>query len=166
VEFPGGFLIRWPSRPKHWSGLRWVPVMLRTRSRWALRVTVLSTIAAGALAAILAVGAFVLPELFTGDASVLAAIGVPWWFLVAQLPVNGIVFALNGILLGAGDAAFIRTATIVSALVGFLPMIWLSLVFGWGLTGIWSGLTTFMLLRLIFMGARAFSGRWAVVGVG
>jgi Na+-driven multidrug efflux pump len=106
----------------------------------------------------------VLPELFTDDRSVLAAIGTPWWFLVGQLPLAGVVFALDGVLLGAGDAAFMRTATVVSALAGFLPLIWLSLVFGWGLAGIWSGLTLFIVLRLIFVGWRALSGRWVVIG--
>lgn len=130
----------------------------------ARRVTVFSTVAAGALAAVFAISAPVLPKLFTDDRSVLAAIGVPWWFLVAQLPVAGVVFALDGVLLGAGDAAFMRTATVVSALVGFLPLTWLSLVFGWGLAGIWSGLTAFMVLRLVFVGWRSVSGRWAVSG--
>jgi putative MATE family efflux protein len=132
----------------------------------ARRVTVSSTIAASALAAVFAVGSSVLPELFIDDSSVLAAISVPWWFLVAQLPFAGIVFALDGVLLGAGDAAFMRTATVVSALVGFLPLTWLSLVFGWGLAGIWSGLSMFIVLRLIFVGWRAVSGRWAVTGIG
>lgn len=127
----------------------------------ARRVTLFSAAAAALLAAICAVGFSALPRLFTDDRSVLAAIGVPWWFLVAQLPFAGIVFALDGVLLGAGDAAFMRTATVISALVGFLPLIWLSLVFGWGLAGIWTGLTTFVLLRLVFVGARAISGRWA-----
>jgi putative MATE family efflux protein len=130
----------------------------------ARRVTALSAIAAGALAVVFAVGASALPRLFTDDRTVLAAIGVPWWFLVAQLPVAGIVFALDGVLMGAGDAAFMRTATVISALVGFLPLTWLSLVFGWGLAGIWSGLTLFMLLRLVLVGWRAVSGRWAVTG--
>ncbi|MGY4709924.1 MATE family efflux transporter [Mycolicibacterium sp. CBM1] len=130
----------------------------------AWRVTVFSLIASGVLAFVFAVGASVLPSLFTDDRSVLDAIGVPWWFMVAQLPVAGIVFALDGVLLGAGDAAFMRTATLVSAVVGFLPLIWLSLVFGWGLLGIWSGLSTFMLLRLVFVGWRASSGRWLVLG--
>ena len=76
----------------------------------------------------------------------------------------GIVFALDGVLLGAGDAAFMRTATVVCALVGFLPLIWLSLAYGWGLAGIWSGLSMFVALRLIFVGWRAISGRWAVTG--
>lgn len=127
----------------------------------ARRVTVFSTAAAGGLAAVFAIGSSALPKLFTDDSSVLAAIGVPWWFLVAQLPFAGIVFALDGVLLGAGDAAFMRTATVISALVGFLPLVWLSLVFDWGLAGIWSGLTTFVMLRLIFVGWRAISGRWA-----
>ena len=132
----------------------------------AWRVTVFSTVAASVLATVFAVGASVLPSLFTDDRSVLGAIGVPWWFMVAQLPIAGIVFALDGVLLGAGDAAFMRSATLVSALVGFLPLIWLSLVFGWGLVGIWSGLSAFMVLRLGFVGWRAFSGRWVVPGTG
>ncbi|WP_036435488.1 MATE family efflux transporter [Mycobacterium sp. URHB0044] len=132
----------------------------------AWRVTVFSTLGAVVLAATFAVGSSVMPSLFTDDRSVLDEIGVPWWFLVAQLPIAGVVFALDGVLLGAGDAKFMRNATLASALIGFLPLIWLSLVFGWGLLGIWSGLTTFMVLRLVFVGWRAFSGRWLVAGTG
>lgn len=129
-----------------------------------LRVTVFSAVAATVLAALLAAGSGVLPGLFTDDAAVLAAIAVPWWYLVAQLPLAGIVFALDGVLLGAGDAAFMRTATVISALAGFLPLTWLSLILNWGLAGIWSGLTTFIVLRLVFVGWRTFSGRWVRAG--
>ena len=132
----------------------------------AWRVTIFSTVASALLAAVFAVGASVFPSVFTDDRSVLDAIGVPWWFMVAQLPVAGIVFALDGVLLGAGDAKFMRNATLISAMVGFLPLIWLSLVFGWGLFGIWSGLSAFMVLRLVFVGWRAFSGHWLVPGTG
>lgn len=130
----------------------------------AWRVTVFSLVAATVLAVLLGAGAPVLPAVFTDAPSVLAAIGVPWWFLVGQLPAAGIVFALDGVLLGAGDAAFMRTATVISALAGFLPLIWLSLIFGWGLAGIWSGLTAFIVLRLVFVGWRVLSGRWVVTG--
>ena len=130
----------------------------------AWRVTAFSAVAASVLSVVFAAGASVLPEMFTNDRAVLDAVAVPWWFLVAQLPVAGVVFGLDGVLLGAGDATFMRNATIISALVGFLPLIWLSLVFGWGLAGIWSGLSAFILLRLVFVGWRAFSGRWAVPG--
>jgi putative MATE family efflux protein len=132
----------------------------------AWRVTIFSALASGVLAGVFAVGASLIPRVFTDDRAVLDAIGVPWWFMVAQLPVAGIVFALDGVLLGAGDAKFMRNATLISALVGFLPLIWLSLVFGWGLLGIWSGLSTFMVLRLVFVGWRAFSGHWLVPGTG
>ncbi len=128
------------------------------------RVTAFSTAAAVVLAVVFGLGAPVLPRLFTDDRSVIDAVGVPWWFMVAQLPVAGVVFALDGVLLGAGDAKFMRNATLVSALVGFLPLVWLSLAFGWGLAGIWAGLSTFMVLRLAFVGWRALSGRWIVSG--
>ncbi len=127
----------------------------------ARRVTVYSAAAATVLAAVFAVGSGVLPAVFTADHAVRDQIGIPWWFMVAQLPIAGIVFALDGVLLGAGDAKFMRNATLISGLVGFLPLIWLSLAFGWGLAGIWSGLTTFLVLRLVFVGWRALSGRWA-----
>jgi Na+-driven multidrug efflux pump len=130
----------------------------------AWRVTLFSFVAGGVLAGLFAAGSTVLPGVFTDDGSVLDQIGVPWWFLVAQLPVAGIVFGLDGVLLGAGDATFMRNATVASALIGFLPLTWLSLVFGWGLLGIWSGLSAFMVLRLIFVGWRAMSGRWLVPG--
>ena len=130
----------------------------------AWRVTIFSTVAGLVLAALFALGASVVPGIFTDDRSVLDEMSVPWWFLVAQLPVAGIVFAIDGVLLGAGDARFMRNATLASALAGFLPMIWLSLAFGWGLLGIWSGLSMFMVLRLVFVGWRVFSGRWLVSG--
>ena len=130
--------------------------------RVAWRVTGISAIAASVLAGLLALGASAVPALFTDDPAVLSAIGVPWWFLVAQLPFAGVLFALDGVLLGAGDAAFMRTVTVVSALVGFLPLTWLSLRFGWGLAGIWAGLSAFVGLRLVFGCWRVLSGRWAV----
>jgi putative MATE family efflux protein len=106
----------------------------------------------------------VLPTVFTTDAGVLAEVPHAWWFFVLLQPVAGVVFALDGVFLGAGDAAYLRTATIMSAVAGYLPMIWLSLAFEWGLAGIWTGLSLFMVLRLVTLLLRARSGRWAVVG--
>ncbi|TVT04515.1 MATE family efflux transporter [Amycolatopsis bartoniae] len=106
----------------------------------------------------------VLPHAFTADPGVLGEIPHAWWFFVALQPIAGVVFALDGVLLGAGDAAFLRTATLVSAALGFLPLIWISLALGWGLTGIWTGLSLFIVLRLIAVVVRWRSGRWAVTG--
>ncbi len=107
----------------------------------------------------------VLPPVFTPDAEVLATVPVAWWFFAALQPVAGVVFAIDGVLLGAGDAAFLRTSTLAAAVGGFLPLIWASLAFGWGLAGIWSGLAAFMLVRLVAVGLRVRGGRWATTGV-
>ncbi|AKN16430.1 DNA-damage-inducible protein F [Mycobacterium haemophilum DSM 44634] len=117
------------------------------------------------LAAVFCVLYPVLPKVFTSDAAVLGEIPNAWWFFVALQPVAGVVFALDGVLLGAGDAAFLRTATLTAALLGFLPMAWLSLALDWGLMGIWTGLTAFMLIRLATVLGRLRSGRWAVPGM-
>ncbi|HEY6425218.1 MAG TPA: MATE family efflux transporter [Pseudonocardiaceae bacterium] len=118
-----------------------------------------------ALGLVFAAAEPVLPQVFTFDGAVLAQIPHAWWFFVALQPVAGVVFALDGVLLGAGDAAFLRTSTLASALVGFLPVVWASFVYGWGLIGIWSGLAAFMLLRMGFVLARTRGTRWAVTGV-
>ena len=79
-------------------------------------------------------------------------------------PLAGVVFALDGVLIGAGDVRYLRNLTIVAALGGFLPAIWLALRVRPGLGGVWAGLTLFIVLRLVGTAARLRSGRWAVVG--
>jgi putative MATE family efflux protein len=106
----------------------------------------------------------VLPRVFTHDAAVLAAVPAAWWFFAGMQPLTGVVFALDGVLMGAGDAAYLRTWTLVAAAGGFLPMVWASLAFGWGLVGIWTGLLLFVVLRLVAVLLRVRSGGWAVAG--
>jgi putative MATE family efflux protein len=133
-----------------------------TRLSW--RITRWSTIFATGLALVFALGHGVIPELFTSDRAVLDEMAVAWWFFVAIMPVAGVVFALDGVLLGAGDVAFLRNATLACALAGFLPLIWLSMLNDWGLAGIWTGLTVFLILRMLAVVWRVGTGRWAVVG--
>ncbi|HEY4455973.1 MAG TPA: MATE family efflux transporter [Pseudonocardiaceae bacterium] len=106
----------------------------------------------------------VLPQVFTSDSAVLGQIPHAWWFFVGLQPLAGVVFALDGVLLGAGDAAFLRTATLFSALIGFLPLVWISLALHWGLVGVWSGLAALIVLRLVAVLLRTASGRWATAG--
>ncbi|WP_346619531.1 MATE family efflux transporter [Blastococcus montanus] len=102
----------------------------------------------------------VLPPLFTDDPAVLAQAGVVWWFLAGFQPLAGVVFALDGVLMGAGDVGYLRTLTIGAALVGFLPLSLLSAPLGWGLAGIWTGLTLFIVLRLVGVLVRVAGDRW------
>lgn len=133
-----------------------------TRLSW--RITRWSTLFASALALMFALGHSVVPRLFTSDTAVLDDMAVVWWFFVAIIPVAGVVFALDGVLLGAGDVVFLRNATLACALVGFLPLIWLSMLRDWGLAGIWTGLTVFIVLRMLAVVWRVGTGRWAVTG--
>ncbi|AKK06175.1 putative efflux protein, MATE family [Corynebacterium mustelae] len=115
------------------------------------------------LAVVLAAGYVVVPSIFTSDAAVIAALFKPWWQLVLLVPVGGVVFALDGVLLGAGDAAFLRSTTLVAATCGYVPGIWLAYVFDTGLVGVWWGLVAFMFIRLLACGWRFQSMQWARV---
>ncbi len=66
----------------------------------------------------------------------------------------GCVFALDGVLIGAGDVAFMRTITIVAAVGVFAPLNVAALHWHWGIGGVWAGLTAFVLVRLVGMVAR------------
>lgn len=131
----------------------------------AVKVTTYGLVLGIGTGVLFAALAGVLPHAFTSDPTVLAQIPHAWWFFVALQPIAGVVFAVDGVLLGAGDAAYLRTITLASALLGFLPLVWLSLAYHWGLTGIWCGLSAFMVLRLVAAFARLATGKWAVVGV-
>jgi Na+-driven multidrug efflux pump len=102
----------------------------------------------------------VVAPLFTGDPAVLGQAAVVWWFLALMQPLAGVVFALDGVLMGAGDVGYLRTVTIGSALVGFVPLSLLSVPLGWGLPGVWTGLTLFIALRLVAVLARVSGDRW------
>jgi Na+-driven multidrug efflux pump len=75
------------------------------------------------------------------------------------------VFALDGVLIGAGDVAFLRTITVIAAVGAFLPLNLATLHWHWGLGGVWAGLTAFVVVRLVGMLARTRGDRWVVTGV-
>jgi len=57
------------------------------------------------LAALLLAGWYAVPALFTGDTAGQAQAHVVWPWLAAMQPVAGAVFALDGVLIGAGSGA-------------------------------------------------------------
>ncbi|GAB3091425.1 MATE family efflux transporter [Micromonospora schwarzwaldensis] len=130
----------------------------------ARRVAVLGGVCGVAFAVLIAAGAGGVPSLFSSDPQVREQAMVAWPWLVALQPIGGVVFALDGVLIGAGDVRYLRNLTIVAALGGFLPAIWLAYSLDLGLGGIWAGLTLFVVLRLIALLLRLRSGAWAVVG--
>lgn len=100
--------------------------------------------------------------LFTQDQAVVDTLQLPWLLFIAMIIAGGAVFALDGVLLGAADAAYLRNLTLFSLLGVALPIIIASGFFGWGLTGIWVGQLGQVLVRLVGVVHRFRSMRWAV----
>src|SRR5207244_3418966 len=65
--------------------------------------------------AVFAAGWVLIPEAFTSSPAVLRQAHLLWPWFVGMLPAAGIVFALDGVLIGAGDIAFMRTITLIAA---------------------------------------------------
>jgi putative MATE family efflux protein len=113
---------------------------------------------------VLLAGADVIPRAFTGDPDVLDRAQELWPLFALMQPFGALVFALDGILLGAGDTRYLAIAMAFSALGVFVPMALLALHFGWGVEGVWWGLNALMVARLVTTGTRFLGRRWVVVG--
>jgi putative MATE family efflux protein len=106
----------------------------------------------------------VLPRLFSDDGRVLDKAQVLWPLFALMQPAGAVVFALDGILIGAGDARYLAGAMVFAGLFVFVPISLAALHFDWGLAGVWWGLNALMVARLATLGVRFASGRWVVLG--
>ncbi len=101
--------------------------------------------------------------LFTSDA-VVQDTALPALLMVAlSQPVCGIVFVLDGVLMGAGDGPYLAWAMVLTLAV-FTPVALLVPALGGGLTAIWAAMTLMMTVRMLTLWMRARSGRWIVTG--
>ncbi|HEY1176314.1 MAG TPA: MATE family efflux transporter [Phytomonospora sp.] len=129
----------------------------------ARKVAWMGVASGGLLALVIGVGVLFLPGLFTSDEAVHQQAYILWPWFVAMMPAAGLVFALDGVFIGAGDIAFLRNQIVLAA-AGFLPLIWLAYFLDLGLAGVWAGLTLFIAIRLVTLVLRLRGGRWAVTG--
>ncbi|MCX5559006.1 MATE family efflux transporter [Streptomyces sp. NBC_00038] len=133
-------------------------------AREACRRMVQWGIAAGVVLGLLVIAArpLFLP-LFTSD-SVVQNAALPALLLVAvSQPISGIVFVLDGVLMGAGDGPYLAWAMLLTLLV-FAPVALLVPVLGGGLTALWGAMTLMMTTRMMTLWLRSRSGRWIVTG--
>ncbi|UNM16902.1 MATE family efflux transporter [Streptomyces formicae] len=101
--------------------------------------------------------------LFTSDQSVKDTL-LPALLVVAlSQPVAGVVFVLDGVLMGAGDGRYLAGAMLVTLAV-FTPVALLVPTLGGGLTALWWAMTLMMTVRMLTLWLRARSGRWVVTG--
>jgi Na+-driven multidrug efflux pump len=78
-------------------------------------------------------------------------------------PTAAVVFALDGILLGAGDARYLAVSMLAAGAT-FVAIAVASLDFDWGIVGVWVGFNVLMAVRLVTCGARVLGRRWARTG--
>jgi putative MATE family efflux protein len=122
-------------------------------------------VAAGALfGALMLALVEVLPHAFTGDDAVVERAQEIWLIFALMQPLNGAVFALDGILIGAGDTRYLMWAMLVSTFGVFIPITLASLAFDWGIVGVWFGLLGLILTRLATLAWRFRGRRWARIG--
>ncbi|WP_326786775.1 MATE family efflux transporter [Streptomyces sp. NBC_00151] len=101
--------------------------------------------------------------LFSGDSGVRDA-ALPALVMVAvSQPICGIVFVLDGVLMGAGDGPYLAWAMLLTLAV-FAPAALLVPVLGGGLTALWGTMTLMMTMRMLTLWLRSRSGRWIVTG--
>jgi putative MATE family efflux protein len=101
--------------------------------------------------------------LFTSDPEVQMALGSVLIILAAFQPAAGWVFALDGVLIGAGDARFLAVGATVSAIV-FVPVGVVVMVADLGLDALWAGIGAWVLARLALLTWRVRGEAWAVTG--
>ena len=138
---------------------------LAAHGRALARAVVVWSLGLGAALALLTV-AFrgPLSSFLAGDPGVAERLTVALFGMAIVVIPAAVVFGLDGVLLGAGDAAYLRTSTVIAALVGFLPVLLATRHFGWGLVGIWWGMGVFVGMRLIAVAVRVRGESWMVTG--
>jgi Na+-driven multidrug efflux pump len=82
--------------------------------------------------------------------------------VAAIQPASGVVFVLDGVLIGAGDQDYLALAGLITLAVFGLAVA--ALVPGHGLVALWAAFATWMLARLVTLTLRARSSRWLVTG--
>ncbi len=123
------------------------PETARAVTRRMVRWGAVSGVVAGL---VLAATSPLLGQLFTPDEGVRALLTPVLLVAAAFQPIAGVVFVLDGVLIGAGDGAYLAKAGLV-VLVVYAPVVLIvaALVGGHGLFWVWLAFST------VFMGARA-----------
>lgn len=139
------------------------------RARFIMRRTVFWGVGCGAaIGILLAALSPLIGGVFTSDPAVLGILPPALLVLGASLPLGGLVFVLDGVLMGAGDARYLAWTSLVNLAI-YLPALWALTTFvpsgTAALVALTAGFTiVFMLARAVTLGIRARGGRWVRLG--
>ncbi|MGC5009992.1 MATE family efflux transporter [Streptosporangium sp. DT93] len=109
-----------------------------------------------------AAGPFV-PGLFDAGPAVTEHLLGVLWVVAALQPFAGVVFVLDGVLIGAGDRRYLAWAGMWTTLA-YLPAAYLVDLGGGGPVALWLALGLWMIARLVTLSVRAYGTAWLVVG--
>ena len=112
---------------------------------------------------VLAVSPF-LPALFSADPEVRALMTAALVVAALLQPVAGVVFVLDGVLIGAGDNRYLALSGLVP-LAAFGLAAYAVVRLDGGLSSLWWAVGAFMLARLLVLVHRARGDRWLVLGM-
>ncbi|MGZ4595558.1 MAG: MATE family efflux transporter [Actinomycetes bacterium] len=101
--------------------------------------------------------------LFSSDPEVRALLLSVLVVAALAQPVCGVVFALDGVLIGAGDGRYLAWAGVVT-LLAFLPLAAMVLATDGGLVALWWAFDGFLLARLVTLLWRERGDAWLVTG--
>lgn len=102
-------------------------------------------------------------HVFSPDPTVRAQLAPALLMLALALPIGGITFVLDGVLIGAGDARYLALAGLVTTLL-YAPAAWAVHQAGAGLATLWLAYAGWIAARAITLGVRAVGGRWMRLG--
>jgi putative MATE family efflux protein len=105
---------------------------------------------------------FVVP-LFSSDPDVRQLLSAVLLVVAVHQPVAGVVFVLDGVLMGAGDGRYLALAGIVT-LVVFAPLAFAVLWLNGGLIWLWCAFVAFMVARMVTLLLRERGDGWLVLG--
>jgi putative MATE family efflux protein len=105
----------------------------------------------------------VLPALFTTDPAVQSALASGLLFVGLQQPLCGLVFVLDGVLIGAGDGRWLAGAAVAQTIC-YLPIALVIRANDPDLMLLWCGFAGFMAFRSVLLCWRALGERWMTLG--
>jgi len=115
-----------------------------------------------ALAVLVAASAPLIPIIVTSDERVRDALPLVLLILAIGLPLAGLVFVLDGVLIGAGDGRYLAVTGILNLIVHLVLLV---LAAGAGLPALLAAFTFgYLGARAVTLGARARGDRWIVTG--
>jgi len=101
---------------------------------------------------------------FTTSSQVMALLTPGVMILVCLIqPLNGVVFVLDGLLIGARDTRYLMSAMLAGAAL-MVPLAWLALQMGWGVIGILTAIAALMSWRAATNVGRFIGRAWQQAG--